>query len=264
MGIKSLAEVRFSVVSSIFVLLCLFTFFEIYRVVESGRAFLKGFGREDFATREPFFGNEDAERIYRSFGNDETYIAAADKLRKGTEFANQARLKEKEFLKITPFDHSQPLAQKINVMTYYEEMLECENYWEDNSRMSLNKANPSGEKTEIGKMARWCWTQRYFKLAEAAHLGQELLQFIRQDLFNSERTHPKVFLHSAHDYTMMTLFRAMGMTEYFPQDQTMGFCSFIMFKSDGTICFNPRPFQHDCLESKVTVRNDDEIIIGLE
>jgi len=89
---------------------------------------------------------------------------------------------------------------------------------------------------KIGELARWCWNERFFRLHESQLLGAPMRQLIRD---SDKKSNGEVFVHSAHDYTILSLLKSLDVNEY--PDFTIGYCSYMIFDENG-VHFNPLPF----------------------
>jgi hypothetical protein len=227
---------------------------KVERVVESGRAFLEGaaegggVGLEQASAllrQGPAALSRgglacDQDVFYRAYLADKEYVAAARRLRDGELFRDRAQREQAVLSALRPAPSAAPgSAQQLDATTYVEELLECERFWQGTHKRALRDANDAHLLHAVGRLARWCWDQRFFQLPEARRLGVPLLEAIKADLFGAERHAPQLVLHSAHDYTIMALLAALGVEAYPPE--TLGFASYLVFTAHGVV-LNACPF----------------------
>lgn len=240
---------------------------KVERVVESGRAFVEGAAEGGGVSREqasallregPAALSRgglacDQDVFYRSYLADKEYVAAARRLRGGELFRAKAQQEQAVLSALRPAPSAAPgSAQQLDATTYVEELLECERFWQVTPpKRALRDANDAHLLHAAGRLARWCWDQRFFQLPEARRLGAPLLELIEADLFGAERHAPQLVLHSAHDYTIMALLAALGVEAYPPE--TLGFASYLVLTAQGVV-LNACPFP----DPDLRVRADHE------
>ncbi|CAK9040655.1 Prostatic acid phosphatase [Durusdinium trenchii] len=181
-------------------------------------------------------------------------MAEANALRRGAVFEAKA-LEERSKLDTVWPKVDEPWANRLNVLTYYEEILECEAFWPGEGRDVLQSGNSAAVKEEIGDLARWCWNERFFRLPRARKLAAPLLGAIRE-MLAQDTAQDSLAIHSAHDYTIMSLLAALGVESY-PSGGTIGYGSYIVFWDDGNVEVNLRPFEESApttVVEKLTMR----------
>ncbi|GBG28044.1 Prostatic acid phosphatase [Hondaea fermentalgiana] len=223
----------------------------IDRTISSGKAFLEGLASvgalgeapPSFDEPEPA-GDHDPRLLYRGFTEVQEYKDALARLRAGPEFEAFGKEAEPRLVTIKPslMDIFDTWAQRINVTTYMEELMDCEAARSADEPRVLHELNPPEVRETITGMAQWCWSKRFFELEECKTLAQPLLSYIQSTFVDTADAAPlHIYLHSAHDYSILLLLQQLGLESY-PTGPTLGYGGFLVLGSNGKSALNPRPF----------------------
>jgi len=105
---------------------------KVDRVLKSGLAFLQGFHKEGIHAASiqegpSIIDEQDPDVYYRAYLANEEYVKASKELRMGKVFVGKAREEESLLNILQPcMTDTTCLVQRLDVTTYFEELLECE------------------------------------------------------------------------------------------------------------------------------------------
>lgn len=231
----------------------------IERVRSSGELFWNGFC--DVPISEiPYEQNEGdeiplADHYFRTWDSNANYKKWANDLIKSELFAKKSAEASAELDKIVdvlsllPFKKF-PRPFVLYGMTFAREMVDCERYYEKEDK-PLEKFLTKDQFKTIDSLALWCWDQRFFSHAEyRKSLGEKILGEIIEDMINPKT--PLFSLYSGHDYTILIILAALGVSNY---PELLSFGSYLLFdvferkNADGSservfsVSLNPTPFE---------------------
>eukprot|EP00514_Thraustochytrium_sp_LLF1b_P006422 CAMPEP_0184540162 /NCGR_PEP_ID=MMETSP0198_2-20121128/18506_1 /TAXON_ID=1112570 /ORGANISM="Thraustochytrium sp., Strain LLF1b" /LENGTH=281 /DNA_ID=CAMNT_0026933713 /DNA_START=42 /DNA_END=884 /DNA_ORIENTATION=- len=190
---------------------------KMQRVVDSGAAFVRGLAtggalQEDAATsyceRGPTpIDSMDPDHYFCAFSSNQAYVDAMHEHRLGADSC-----------------------------TYLKELEECEHFFTNPERSALREAFLPEARKEIAELARWSWDQRFFRHTASADLGKPLLKVIES---RADASPDDVFVYSAHDYTIMSLLKALHPDSSLPC--VMSFSTYLIIQGN-KVTLNPAPF----------------------
>ena len=165
--------------------------------------------------------------IFMPWYADEGFRELARQLKKGKD--ERFRLKaeeEKEFLQRMQEYMSDEFALKgladaLFRMTFFYEILECEDHWQQDDKKSSFSAQINGaDAKKIRELAKWVWNYQYFELEAGRKLGNALLK----EILDNAKEHKLTFV-SAHDFTILILLSSLGVQSH--PEQLMNFSSYL-------------------------------------
>ena len=164
------------------------------RVVKSGYGFNKGFSKEYQSLYSGFDGSklaqpqllENADRLFRPWMTDETYMAAKERLKSGADrtLIEHAEANTEEIESIRSLFQFGPLSDRplrdaLYEMTYMVELYECERYSTLPERTQLRRFITEKDFEVCLSLALSVWNYRFFNMPGASTLAKPLMEHIQ-------------------------------------------------------------------------------------
>jgi len=188
---------------------------KVDRVIASGDHFWKGF-ESMFGTRpkDPMkYETEDPDEYFRMWAIDKEYLKKVQEIKQGPAFdgkGNQELPFLDRILSRFNIDTSKNPAEKLSMMTYFKELMDCEKFYPF-KRDELSSKLSKEEMKKIDELSHWVWEQRFFVPHFGPRIGGKLLKEIVHDLAVGEHF---VSVYSAHDYSLLAILSALGKDHY--------------------------------------------------
>ena len=206
----------------------------------SGFAFVEGFTKTvrgaglqfDVSNLEEPIEVKNSDDLFRPWKTKSGYMGNSQKLKQGTDEVFSAKaMKERKFLLrmrqyMSAECAQQELSDTLYRMTYFVEVMECEEHLaESETRSNLRSKISKRDRAKIEELAIWVWNYRFFRMGESRSLGRGMYERVLENAVENEMN-----LFSAHDYTILVILSYLGVSEY--PKTPLGFSSYVTIRVD--------------------------------